>query len=189
MIIPSGFGQATILFGGTALRFPGNVVFGFDDNADDGAAAAAEAIHGGFASCFMPVLSEELLLLTTFVKLGPNDTGPSAEFSDTVPGEILSDNAGPQVSFLLSKNTALGGRQGRGRMYLPGVGEDRYGDFGAISGATQSSLDDAAEAWLVLMALAGYPVQLLHGDSTAPTPVISMTTSGFIATQRRRMRR
>jgi hypothetical protein len=91
-------------------------------------------------------------------------------------------------ALLVKKRTALGGRQGRGRMYVPmtSVGEGGVDPNGMIDSATVTALQ---AAWTNIYNQ--LDAVLLHDSSgpvTLPTPITSLGVDSRIATQRRRMR-
>ena len=99
--------------------------------------------------------------------------------------------SGPQVSYLVTKLTALGGRRNRGRTFFPGVTEASIGNGGQViegDGSLRNGLEnfwgdvfDSSENFTE-------PV-LLHTDDGTPTPVLSWSLSNVVATQRRRVRK
>jgi hypothetical protein len=176
-------------FDGPGLPFPAAVVFGFDPSGSPDPADLAEVIHGGWTGSILEEQNAACDLVGCTVKLGPNSTGASGTFSSTETGGNAESGCTPNVAILVTKNTGLGGRRGRGRMYIPGVTEDGVGAVGQLAEATQEAFQDQCNAFLVLMTLAGLPVVLLHSDATTPTAVTSLSVSNRVATQRRRLRR
>lgn len=135
--------------------------------------------------------SSDVALTSVLVKFGPTATGPSAVWATNIPG--TNTTASPsQVAYLANKNTGLGGRQGKGRMYIPGVPEARVDQGGILTGGQQGFLQTALDnlhAFLLTNDL--LPVLLRAPDSPiqVPAPVISFTAQSKVATQRRRLRR
>lgn len=189
MTIPVGFAQTTFNFGGNGLAFPGAIVHGWDPGGGLSAADVAAATHSSFADNVMPELNDDVTLESTLCKFGPDATGPSALFTDPTNGGHSTTGAASNLCYLVRKNTALGGRQGRGRMYLPGVDEGEVGSDGAVSvgqvAALQAALDDFYAALILVTII---PV-VLHDDALTPTPMTTAVVQAVAATQRRRMRR
>lgn len=177
------------MFSGDGLAFPAVCTLGFDQGGGVAVADAAENIHNAFVAELLPLLTDDVILDATEVKYGPNDTGPSALHSDPQAGSETGTGSPSNTAYLIQKNTALGGRQGRGRMFLPGVLEDGVGSDGAILLGRVDLINDGLEAFAIVLALQSLAVVLLHSDALAPTPVISLTCSTTAGTQRRRMRR
>lgn len=106
-------------------------------------------------------------------------------------GSVLPQNS----AFLVHKRTALGGRGGRGRLYVPGVDESVCSDLGAITSTWQNTFNTALAAWLTaIVGIVGVTnMVLFHDDGGAyaaetPYQVVSLTLDPNIATQRRRLR-
>jgi hypothetical protein len=119
-------------------------------------------------------------------------TGPSALVSSNIQGTGGSNGISSNVSYLVRKVTALGGRAGRGRMYLPGPTEADVNEAGAILGARVTSLQAALNDFLTQMVADGDGPVLLHGVGSpisTPTPITSFSLDTRAATQRRRLRR
>jgi len=99
--------------------------------------------------------------------------------------------SGPQVAYLVTKLTNLGGRRNRGRTFFPGVTEASIGNGGQViegDGSLRNGLEnfwgDILDASENLTAPA-----LLHTDDSEPTEVLSWSLSSVVATQRRRVRK
>lgn len=189
MTIPADYGQATLKYSGAALAYPAANVFGFANAGAETAEDAAGVIESAWTGTVMPLLCDEVTLDSVLVKLGPDATGPSFELSSSTAGGDADNPDRANTAYLVRKNTDFGGRMGRGRMYLPGVNEADVADFGTVSGAKVTALDTELEDFLAALALGGIPMVLLHGDTTTPYPVTSLTAQSVTATQRRRMRR
>lgn len=123
------------------------------------------------------------------------DGGPPVVYESTAPAHA-GTNAGPALppncAFLLRKRTAVGGRKGRGRMFIPagvGVGEDSVPATGVMAEAQRAALETRYNNWIA--ALGPDPVLFHDSDSpgsTTPTPITSLTVEARLATVRRRLR-
>lgn len=189
MIIPGGYAQATLVFGGNGLANPGAVILGFDLGGTPTPEEVAESVHATWTATLLLVQNESVQLEKVIAKIGPNDTGPSGEFTGTEVGNVTGPGSPSNCTYLLKKNTALGGRKGRGRMYIPGVTESLVGSDGVLTSATVSSLNSEAADFLGTLAFLGHTMVVLHTDATTPTPVTSLVADSTVATQRRRLRR
>ena len=100
-------------------------------------------------------------------------------------------SGGPQVAWLVRKQTNLGGRKGRGRTYFHGVTEASVGTGGQIVEGDGSLRNGLENFWAGTTAdvesITG--LFLLHTDSTAPTEIQDFSLDGRVATQRRRLRK
>lgn len=110
------------------------------------------------------------------------------------PRDVAGTNAGPalpqNVAMLIRKTSAIAGRRGRGRMYLPPMvlGEDSISPVGVIGSAQMAVIQPKITAWLDSES----PKVILHSDvpaPMAPTPITSFILDSMVATQRRRLRR
>lgn len=193
MIIPDGFAQANFQFVGTGAPEGAEVTLGLDVQAyagdpTDAALDCANAWNVSFAT----QQSSSITFTNVHVKFGPGNTGASG---DSPGGGACAGNAAavpPQVSVIMNKATALGGRSGRGRMFIPGLPEGLVNPAGVIDGTTIANWNAAAEDFVDALTTALLGPVLLHGpDSplTVPTPLTSITTSSKVGTQRDRLRR
>jgi hypothetical protein len=119
------------------------------------------------------------------------------EYSDDVnlvgTGSPLSATTSQNVSALIQKGTQRPGRQGRGRMYWPTVFEAEVDGVGAIAPALRTRLTAMLSAFTAAVTAAEgfvWPV-VLHSTTGQGDPdrVTSLTVSGLVATQRRRLRK
>lgn len=189
MTIPAGYGQVT--FGYTGGPVPTGAVntLGFRNLADATPAEAAGAFGESWGQAIVPLLVETITFSSVLVKLGPDEDGPSAMISVDEDGGVDDGAASPNVSYLIHKNTNLGGRRGRGRMFIPGVAETLVDGAGVVDGPAVSSFDSAFETLVTAWGVENLPPYLLHDGLLSPTIISSLTCDARVATQRRRLRR
>lgn len=187
----SNYVRITVFWGGGSIPHGAACVQCVEDLAGDPLAD----INTAFQSAFEPVV-EQLTTVTNaasvLVKRGPDETGPSALFSWGHGGLEGSAAVPPNTSVLVSKQTAVGGRRGRGRMFLPGIREDRVDVTGLLDPTNVGNINNALDSFMSDMTTAGYPLMLEHGDDPsplAPTELVAMECQSTVATQRRRLRR
>jgi hypothetical protein len=150
----------------------------------------ATAVYNSVVSKLLPETHNTLRLLRVVAKLGPNATGPAGEFGTGQDG--LGNNApdSPQVALLVKKLTAGGGRQQRGRMFLPLIAESQTDSGGKVNGTSRDAFQTAVNAWRTDLATRNVPMVLLHNAvEIVPTPVTGLTVDPTVATQRRRLRK
>lgn len=188
MIIPVGYAQVIHYFGGAALNREAAVVYGVQLTGSVGGDERVIDLHDNFADTIMPQLNGNLSLIRTALKYGPNNVGPSWEFSATQAGGISGTVAPPNVAFLLEKTAALGGRQNRGRMYLPGVSSSDFDGDGDVGSTRLTGLNGAATSFLAGLDTITAPMVILHNTASDPTPVTGINVDSRLATQRRRLR-
>lgn len=189
VIIPEGYGQATFLHTGSGAPFGAACTLGFINGGDDTAAQAAEDWALSWSFWITPHLSSVINFAGCLVKLGPNDTGASALHPAADPGDQASTGVSPAVCYLIRKNTLFGGRQGRGRMFLPGPIETTVGPGGDVPSATITSLTTAFGNFFDSAVGRSQQPQLLHDSGLAPYPITGFSVDPRVATQRRRNRR
>ena len=190
MIIPAGFCQVTHFFTGSSVPLGAAITYGVDNTASSSLTAIAVEALDAFGDTILTELSSSLTQALVRVKAGPNSTGPAVDVAGSRTGSEVGAAGWPNTAYLISKQTSLGGRQGRGRLYIPGVLEGAVTNTGAFNGADLTLMQTAANTFLGRWNTFGTPMVLLHGDvGTAPSDVIALNVSGTVATQRRRMRR
>lgn len=193
MLIPNGFAQANFRFTGQNVPEGAEVTLGLDMTGFAGTPTdAAEALRDAWENEMLSQQTAQITLSEVLVKFGPNATGPSGTAASGQNGTAVGDSEAPQVAALISKQTAFGGRAGRGRMYLPGLHGDSFDAGGIMSSGNVAGLQTAINSFAAAVALTvGDPV-LLHGADSplgAPTPITAFVVSNKAATQRRRLRR
>jgi hypothetical protein len=158
----------------------------------------AQECHEAFA-LVMPEISVEVSLLQTEV-LATVDPAPappaSGVYSLTVQGGAAGSIVPQNTAYLVHKRSGTGGRGGRGRMYLPGVGESVVDNTGNVSAGKLNGLQTALNLFIVELA-DGPDIEdmvILHNSPgayalAAPTRVTSLVIDPVVATQRRRLRR
>ena len=192
MVIPAGFGQANFRFVGAGVPTGAEVTLGFERISTDDAETAANEIGDAWVNADISLsLSSDVDLAEVMVKFGPDATGPSAVVTK-VDGGAAATPASPNTAILVKKVTALGGRAGRGRMFIPGVPEAQVDAGGNIDNGWLANLQTAIDDFAASMEVAGWSPALLHGVGspiTEPTSITGLVADPKVATQRRRLRR
>jgi hypothetical protein len=169
----------------------------------------AEVCHESFGTLVVNLLSSDVTLSETLAKEGPDNTGASALVtSPPYPGTSGSNSGAPQSALLVQKNTVLGGRRGRGRMYLPGLDESVVLEGGVVESSYLTAMQAALDAFYDDLGSSALTLALEHGPETTwvlvggqprrvpvagavpdPTDITSLVLTSRIGTQRRRNRR
>ena len=191
-VIPSGYAQINWKFTGTSCPNGAEVTLGVDVSSYGGtpAAAAGDAISA-YNTTVDAITPATVTLSSVLVKFGPNATGPSAEVSSGNAGSGGGASASPNVAWLVHKQTAQGGRAGRGRMYWPGVQESEVDPSGVLSTAFVTGAQTAMNNFLSALATDLLIPVVLHGATSplsTPTTILTLSVDGRAATQRRRLR-
>lgn len=133
--------------------------------------------------------------LTAYV--GQDGGPPVTMYSSNGVGNFAGayDSFPPNSAFLVHKRTDLAGRRNRGRMYIPGIGQNQVDDQGNVLAAQITSANTVLAQWMGTLFSGGVfdgPV-ILHATGISPTPpptpITSITLDPRIASQRRRLRR
>lgn len=205
LVIPPGFGLASIHLALDNDVEPIAVTLGVEPVSPPLSINHAYQVQDAFRSTVLVGMANDYRLAGVRLQAGQDagepitfDVTPATEARGGATSEPLPQNC----SLLIRKLTALGGRRGRGRMFLPGIDEDTVSSAGFVAGSTltawQGIFDDFFDALPVDGAAGGVgdavnPV-LLHsevvGETTpAPTAITGFAVQSVIATQRRRLRR
>lgn len=113
------------------------------------------------------------------------------DYSGTVAGEGSSVAYPPNTAYLVRKVTTAPGRHGRGRMYIPGVGQGAAFDNGVLLTGFLDGLNDALGEFITaaLLIEGVTELQLYHEtESPSPSQVVALVGQSKVATQRRRLR-
>lgn len=193
MLIPTGFAQVNITYEvGTWPYRPQNV-FGVKTTEFVGTTTEfAEAIYDIWVAEMCAYMTTDVDILQARVKYGPNATGPTEDWNGAASGDETGPTTQPAECMLIRKNTSLGGRQGRGRFYLPGMRSTFLTPSGLWDSSLVTSQQTEVNQWLAAMIAADIPPVLLHGvgtSDTTPEDIVSLTVDSRVATQRRRNRR
>lgn len=179
------------------------VTFDAEIMADDlyAAATAGSSLCAGAAS-----LISGWTFVGTTVRLMTATGFESGEHVDTIAGTAGGDTLPNNTTLLVKKNTGLGGRHYRGRMYLPlyAIDEGDVGPTGVIASGEVTSMQTRCNNFMTALDTNELIPLLLHypflqtpvtdppvviDAEPDPTVITSLTVLSQAATQRRRMRR
>jgi len=189
---PVGFAEAVVEFQIPGDAGPALVVTGHDVSSLATGVAVLDAIDEPWDNS--PGLLTHLLntiTLTTLTVRWQASAGPQTLLTRTLNRTPAGSGSAesPQVALLAQKVSGFAGRQNRGRMYVPGLGQDQVDNAGLItSSALVNFAADFAGA-LSTWSTNNADLVILHTDSAVtPTPVVALEVSPKCATQRRRLR-
>ena len=197
LVIPEGFGNATFEFTcsealgtfSTSIGFiPDGLFVGTEQDMCD-------AIADAFTATGRPFHADAILVHWSCARLNcVVTTGGEPVLATTelgIGGTSAHDGLVVNASMLVKKLTSLGGRKGRGRMYLPPAffGEEQTDMGGLIDPTTRSNIQGFYDSARASLGSAEIIPKLLHSDSTTPTTINSFSVESRIATQRRRLHR
>jgi hypothetical protein len=109
---------------------------------------------------------------------------------DGATGTSSEDLPPPNVSLLVKKLTASGGRHNRGRFYFGSaiLQNDAVSDAGFITTVFVNAYQTMFDTLYSDIVNDDFVPTLFHSDATAPTPITSFFVESQVATQRRRLR-
>jgi len=195
VIIPTGFGLAKIKMRQLGAAEDMICTWGYDGDVAEDPTVDAQEIHNILIATGRPFAAVQFSSLWKFNGvecIRQTLTGPiSGVSTGYINGGTSLSTAPPNTALLLRKNTAHGGRMGKGRCFLPPlwIAENNLDEYGAWAGSNVTTAQALWTSALTALASSDCPVVLLHSDGSTPDPVTSWTLQGVAATQRRRMRR
>lgn len=204
LVIPPGYGQATLQFSVEGRINPYSVSIGFAKKDDDQPLSDCingiyqsftddDSIcgHGAMASQFTCIGASCVYNLEG-VMVGAASDLPATHGSLTVTDPMIVNS-----TWIIRKRTGLIGRQYRGRMYLPYMwgGEASIDYLGTILGTDLAAFGVKLDAFSasVFEGTPDWIPNLLHhapkeGATPVPTPIVSFSLESVVGTQRRRLR-
>lgn len=209
MLPGPGYYRATLNFDGAGVASGACVVWCGGNGDDLTPLVIGQRIDSALtASGLMTLIPNTIRAASVLVKLGPDETGPSA----LAPVDIVGGSGGQGVdagrSWLIHKATATGGRRGRGRMYWPGLSEANVNAAGAIDTAAVTAFQTEVTDFYGQLQAQNIDMYLEHGPKTEwelvngqprrkpipgvipdPDVVLGLTVESTTASQRRRVRR
>lgn len=198
MFIPTGFANfvCTYNFEGD----PEPMITGLGIDVSDWGGVDSDGVDALLATWFGDVLDgnegDTVTVGPATMQVG-QDVGPpvTIQGADSFTGTESAFPLWPNTSTLIRKVTSLGGRHGRGRMFLPGQSiRSAISPAGLIDPGFLTDFNaNLATFFGHLVAGTGLPGAsppvLLHSEDTpSPTPITALVAQQKLATQRRRLR-
>lgn len=203
--IPPGYAHCAVELRMVGDPDPWYCTWGVEQPPGGTAATIANHCFRAWEAGPLALQEDDLTLAQAVVKLGVVDSPPLMGYStarNASGGAAGSTNFLPQnCALLVDKLSDLGGRRGRGRMYVPGIlGEGTVDSVGNIANpvvyelafetffaALQSNMEGTANPGTV-----GLDMVILHHDQPTPgvppTVVTNLHVQNVISTQRKRLR-
>lgn len=196
MPTPPGYADIAIAFSQNTVIRPAYITFGADPTDTTVETVGANVINAiNAAGSLKTVIDSSVTISEIVVSLGTDGT---ADITGSVPTAIIGGASGsyvpPNCAVLVRKNTARGGRRGRGRFFIPwAVTTINCGETGIIASAYVTTLQNAMNAFLTALTTFTVPMYLLHSPGQTaegpPNLVTSLTVDPLVGTQRRRLGR
>lgn len=181
LTIPAGHGLAAIHHRYTGDNEDMIVTLGARPGVPPLDVGAAERIGTAWRFHVMNQLSTALTLTKVSLRVRQDDGGDLL-FEWTPPsvagGGQTFAGAPSNVSLLVHKQTSRSGRRGRGRMFVPGITEDRVNQDGTIPGASLTAIQTAFTNFRT--ALGAAPDVNVTGDAVVPVLFHGNTTDTVV---------
>lgn len=203
LVIPQHHAQLTYKFSLSGDPDPYVITIGVKVT-DPPASLTPNDVANGASNIFEDNLLPHLASVITYLGVEmawTTDPLPSSPTIGVAPKSLTGGNTGvttifpANCAFLAHKRTGLAGRGGRGRMYIPGVGEGQADNTGTVVSGTVTAWNGGLAAFLAdFVASTDFEYLCLFHDSLGayalldPEPLSSITLDPVIATQRRRLR-
>lgn len=201
VVIPGGFGSATLQWAVDGKVNPISCTLGYAFNNGSGGPTAqdcADFIFDAFtdtsaALCDAAQMNEIFTFLGVQVAQNEGGTMTGAYSSQpAIPGSLTGFNS-PVINstLVVQKRTPRIGRAFRGRMYWPplAMDETNVDPLGVLGGAFVTAQSTKFAHALAEMADALVPAYLLHSNADdEPTIVTTFQVASVVGTQRRRIR-
>lgn len=198
--IPSGYGQARFLFQLAGRPDPYVVTWGCLCPVANTPNEAALGIRVAFTGTGGPYTAARMASGYTFLGVDVTQETPSGPQLGSsrlsVAGSMTTNTLPPNSAMLIKKFTTMGGRRGRGRAFIPPLHflESDVDQVGNIAAGNVSLIEGYYNAALTLWEATIFKPYLFHeepegaGGTYAPSHITSISISGLLATQRRRLR-
>lgn len=198
-MIPLGFCSGALILTGGGGTPPFVTTIGLAATATIGGGtfvSVANELFDAYNDAFMSATSNELTLERCDVTF-PAGTGVVSVSSnrDPVAGGSTAVQAPLNVALLINKRTSTPGRNGKGRMFLPGILDARDPHLnGIISPAGVAAYQTKVDSFYnALQTTTGSLIDgayVLHtsGPFEAPSKITSLSVSPKVGTMRRRLR-
>lgn len=194
-IIPPGFAECSIEHWLAGYLRPAVTTMGVKISGTEGEDGnVADAFHNAFALAFLDRIDANVTIRSAKAVIGQDGGDPIVQESTaSSTGTSTRDSTAPALALMLTKQTALGGRKHRGRMYFPwAVSDTGVAENGAVQESTLTNWRascDTFMTWLNVDPTDGLldGAYILHSSfETPPTLVTGMSPNPAIRTQRRR---
>lgn len=191
-------GQAQIVF---QYTLSGDVepminTLGFDLGTVAIDAATAQDCHDIWTTEVMSLLSTSLTLVSTTVEFFDGTGTVGATYAaDPNAGSRTGETLPQNTCYLVRKTTGSSGRGRYGRMYLPGVPENKVNGTGVVDSGELAAWNIQLASALTSLNTAlsaGNGLVVNHGPGPAPSgtsEITGLVLDPRVATQRRRLRR
>ena len=198
MAVPAGFHNVTFIFRAAGATRDATFQIGMEETGSPlDPESVAERCFDAFTFSGAP--GDPAIFSDQWTFKGTSDSYQSEsegvliyQHLEDVVGEVASKPVPVNGALLVKKNTGLGGRRNRGRLFCPPISMDE-GTVDVIGNIAPVTLAIIANYWTVFfdqLALIDLGPVLFHSETPfTPTTITGFSLQSQLATQRRRMRR
>lgn len=193
-IIPEGFAQVTVVMRGPGATKNSTWSMGAAPSSIGGMASLLETWDEALTLANRPCNTGSMVTGWQYLGLEATYMDASGPLMYALPNSVTGTKDGAAMpvncAFLVTKSTASGGRQGRGRIFFPPslLGESGIDAGGFLAPGIVPTLQEYFTGMLDDMQVGLVPPYLLHDGAAVPYEILSLNLQGQIATQRRRLR-
>lgn len=197
--IPPGYAQASIEHWLDGYPRPAVTTIGLKIlGTEVGGLNIADIYWGAYHDAFRELFDTQVSIRDARVVVGQDGGEPMVYSStSTIKGTGSRESAPPAIALMVSKNTNLGGRANRGRMFLPwALGDTSVAENGAILPAVVTTAQSCANQFLENLSspagefsLIEAPVILHNDPARLPTVITGFSVNPTVRTQRNRQTR
>jgi hypothetical protein len=187
-MIPVGFAELSMVFGGTALPYGAVCTQGIVPIDGMDGEENLEEIDGAITPLVVQTCSAETTLVETRLKYGPDDTGATYTRANNVNGNQGSGTEGPAVAGLVRKVVPGVSQRYAGRLYWPGLADEAVQTGGLLTPLTIADWQLRWDSFFTTLSTAGMSF-VVFNDTAIPRTQSGYSVQARAATQRRRQRR
>lgn len=197
LIIPPGYVHMSWKVTASAVGHVCMFTMGAKLASSDWTSTQRTELYNDVTTALRPLWDGQVVINGYHALVGSDGPPTVWDVSGSVTGsQTLITQMPPNVSYLLQKKTGFGGKQYRGRLFLPFVDSTNTSEGGVLVGTHLTRLQAVVTPLLAAAntssggGLDGW--YLLHrasntGAAPAPTLITDLVASSYVATQRRRL--
>lgn len=193
VVIPPGYAQASVEHWLAGYNRPAVTTWGMRVTGVPAADATYLANHfqGLYIEAFKPRTDANVRIRSTRLVVGQDAGEPLVGVADNGDvGASSRESTAPALALMVDRNTGLGGRRNRGRVYFPwAVSDTEVNEMGAVGNTSLTAWNTSLTEFLDLLDTSPFIDQLylLHGVGLgAPTPITGLQANPTIRTQKQR---
>lgn len=192
---PENFYVASLTLKHSLQARPCAVTFGVQNTAAGTPTVAADAVLTAVKNILVAAIDTNVLIGPVSLHGGtPADPIAAVSTGALVPGTRAMTGMPPNCDVLVEKNTARGGRRGRGRMFFPFMlSQTEVSEAGIITAGVITTLTTLFNNFRTALNTQQVPMHVLHSPgisaTNAPDLVTGLTVDSVIGSQRRRLGR